>query len=219
MSHPCHISESAVSLVELLVGVAIIAVLATLVFPAYNSTITNADRTQCANNLKVISGAAIQYASDHDFQYLPPIMNGSEGFKQWMINTDFLSYLGATAENPPKVFACPTAQKGKSQTGLNYGMNITELGINAENFNAPGYSPNTKLIKRPSQKIYFIDALDWWVMRDRAAAYTNGEAYRVMTPASRHRLAANVAFFDGHVECLSQSQLVTNESLWNIPAN
>ena len=217
-THPKPLAP-AFTLVEMMVAIAIVVVLAALLLPAYKSIYEKADRTRCASNLKTLSGAAIQYSSDHDFLYLPPILNGFQ--QQWMFNTDFLSYLGAgpatNVAQLPKIFLCPTAKKKGSKAGINYGMNVTGLGIPAS---VPaGYTPNTKLVKRPSQKIMIIDALDWWVMSDRAANYTSGEAGAVFTPAFRHGQGANAAFFDGHVEHLSQSQLITNKALWDISAN
>ncbi len=221
-THPKTLAP-AFTLVEMMIAIAIVAVLAALSLPMYKNINEKADRTRCASNLKTLSGTAIQYASDHDFTYLPPIMNGSEGFRPWMFNSDFLSYLGAdpatNVAQLPKIFRCPTAQKGKSKAGINYGINITGLGISISNFQQPGYSPNTKLIKRPSQKIQIIDALDWWVWGANTANYTGGEAGAVQTPACRHGQGANAGFFDGHVEYLTQPHLVTNKALWDIPAN
>jgi prepilin-type N-terminal cleavage/methylation domain-containing protein/prepilin-type processing-associated H-X9-DG protein len=57
------------SLVELLVVILIIALLASLCYPAFQQAIAKARSTQCASNLRAIGAAVTQAASDNQNQY------------------------------------------------------------------------------------------------------------------------------------------------------
>jgi len=61
-----RIPRGAFTLVELLVVVAIIALLAAILVPVFGVARENARRTQCLNNMKQIGMALIQYAQDND---------------------------------------------------------------------------------------------------------------------------------------------------------
>ena len=54
------------TLVELLVVIAIIAILAAIIFPVYSKARDAAEKTQCIANVKNITAAVIQYASNYD---------------------------------------------------------------------------------------------------------------------------------------------------------
>lgn len=60
---------AAFTLVELLVVLAIVAVLAALVTPAVGTAIERGRAAKCVNNLRQIGVAFQQYAADHDYRF------------------------------------------------------------------------------------------------------------------------------------------------------
>ena len=73
----------AFTLVELLVAIAIIAILASFTMPAVSAMIERARSAKCAGNLRSIGIAVQQYVSENDFRFPPietvPPSLGNEG--------------------------------------------------------------------------------------------------------------------------------------------
>ena len=71
------LKRRAFTLVEILIVVAIIALLAAILFPAFNHVRALGRRTTCASNLKQIGFALSQYVQD--YRFYPKIINGIGG--------------------------------------------------------------------------------------------------------------------------------------------
>ena len=64
-------SSGGFSLIELLVAIAIIAILAALLFPVLSKAKERGQRTACLNNLKQLQGGWLLYVDD-DSDWMPP---------------------------------------------------------------------------------------------------------------------------------------------------
>jgi prepilin-type N-terminal cleavage/methylation domain-containing protein len=98
------------TVVELLVAVAIIAILAALLFPVLSRAKASGQRTACLDNLKQITAGVHLYAGDFN-EVLFPITNASNfAFSEWTAYDPLMrSYAGLSGAPSPqdKLFACP----------------------------------------------------------------------------------------------------------------
>ena len=120
----------AFTLIELLIVIAIIAILAAILFPVFARARENGRRASCASNMKQIALAMIQYSQDADGRMFPA--QGDSGGELSALSF-VLPYLKST-----QVFHCPSAKltKGNAPTAL------VPLAVNATHYGLP-YSNST----------------------------------------------------------------------------
>src|SRR5690349_19942496 len=82
---------SAFTIVELLVVIAVIAILATMVLPALHRAKARGRGTQCMNNLRQFGLALQMYADDHD-DTLPYNM-GAQGTRKTVADGTYLNWV------------------------------------------------------------------------------------------------------------------------------
>jgi len=121
MKHP----RSAFTLIELLVVIAIIAMLAAILFPVFSAAREKARQSSCANNLKQLGLANIQYVQDYDETTLggaPLIVGNGIVYAQGLAwGSQLYPYLKST-----QVFTCPddpTKVTG-TYTESSYSLNV-----------------------------------------------------------------------------------------------
>lgn len=133
----------------------------------------------------------------------------------------------------PNEFLCPSDRISKytvhalRRVLCSYGYNYTEWKPQG-GWKPPidYYAGNwTDRIKRPSEKLAFVDSVDWWVWWN-AADYRIGWdkvgqasilTYKNLNPSVdgpviyRHSEGANIAFYDVHVEYLKKEKIFVIE--------
>lgn len=183
-------SPGGFTLIELLVVVAIIGILASILFPVFARARENARRASCQSNLKQIGTAFQLYLQDND-RFYPPFPTIDDGETGWAWE------LQETLKNDG-VFQCPSEEKDAADGYTDYWMNYNVAGIHENRLTSPsniiilgdgtGEAVSYSLPSPP------VNYGDW----DR-----NGEYAR------RHLEGANYAFADGHVKWLSPNQIST----------
>ncbi len=106
------------TLVELLTVIAIIALLAALLFPVFARAKEAAKRTTCLSNLKQVGDAITIYMGDYDDlfpnavdpsdKWAPDIWSGSPEFQQRIADMPLLSDVLQTYLKSKEVFRCPS---------------------------------------------------------------------------------------------------------------
>lgn len=215
------------TLVELLVVVAIIAVLAGLAFPAYRSAQDRARLTQCSSNLKQIATGLFAYAADNDGA-LPAVMSGtthtqitSWGYMIWPYvygSTNNYSYpsnclqMGTPRYSPMQnnIFRCPATRTlpVKAPTAptvvtslYSYGLNSTPLGALSS---VTRFVPiRINAVRRPAETAMVLES---------SAAYGDYQAYKNESGMIPHMGGLNVLYYDGHVGWLSASSVTMSST-------
>lgn len=211
--------EDGFTLVELLVTIAVIAVLAAMLLPALSRARMAASRTRCVSNLHQLGLAGQMYWEDNGnqtFRYGGALTNGgrlywfgwmgsgAEGERLFNPEEGALhAYLkGRGVEVCPSLDRCVSPFKAKAGTPTySYGYNLYLSAAKAD--------PPVKMsrVAKPSERIFLADAaqvntwqppaskanpmLEEWYYVDSSTQQPNGHF--------RHRERGNAVFCDGHV--------------------
>jgi len=178
-------TRRAFTLIEMLVVIAIIAILAALLLPVLAKAKENAKATGCLNNVRQIMLATKLYIDDNRGAMIPLwVEQGAPGWPSWTYDAatfviqkptylwwpDKLRLDGQLPSQ--KVFGCPaltqsaTAAHGQAATAnstLGIGMNYPEYGhiVPAAGNSDPVYaSAIENQVTSPSQSIVFADAAE-----------------------------------------------------------
>lgn len=229
------------TLIEMLVVIAIIALLAGLIGAGVNKSLERAKTVQCASNLRQLGQAIGMILIDTGFY--PPIIDQisdpDSGVVTDHTGNDFYSIIRQTSFNAN--VRCPSAKftgyaGGRPQEG--YGANPKVMGV-ATNFNPPLVRPAH--IQRPAEVMLLTDGAQfnangyalgfstiWFGSRDgnHAQAETPLTTAQVlpggfwdpevsMIPL-RHGGRANILFCDGHVSSIGDiAELKQKNLYWN----
>ncbi len=188
--------QRAFTLIELLTVIAIIAIIAGLIFPALATAKQKAKRTACQNNLHQVYLTMQYFANDHDGD-VPIGYRG--GRKQWdtmffsgTVNkfVTFGALYTAGLIDQPRVFYCP-AELASSQS-FNTTDNPWPPGITGTNLQC-GYASN------PIVDWGTNDVPPYWPQMDQlgSIAFLSDSIGLPDRVDSRHRTGVNVIYTDG----------------------
>jgi prepilin-type N-terminal cleavage/methylation domain-containing protein/prepilin-type processing-associated H-X9-DG protein len=204
------------TLIELLVVIAIVSLLAAILFPVFARARENARKTSCANNVKQIGLAILQYAQDND-ETLPPVAYEDDAGDdvQW---PDLIAPYLKSAQ----ALKCPSDSRSQR---ISYGLNEaafvdweddpSEPALTLAEFRTPSRTvmggdvgtednfitprPDTLKMVEPDDDL--DDSVD-------------------ARPTVRHLERCNLAFMDGHVKSFKLEQFYTGQTpddLWFDP--
>jgi len=182
------------TLVEILVAVAIIAILAALLIPVASTMQKKAAAAQCVSNLRQAFNYFLE--DTQQSEEMPMAWNGSSG---WV--NDKYNALKAEKNNGYKVFGCPAQRKA------------LRLAADARTYSMNGHLVNAGWNNPPPGRIpKYRDPSKIAVLTDgglRDGAY-NVSVSITFPPERIHNGRANIAFLDGHVEAVKDIPAITN---------
>jgi len=205
----------AFTLVEILAVVAILALLAAVLLPAYGRMQQNAGAARCASNLRQISTYINQFSGDNNGCLPISRVWGSGGIAWYEQLTPYSGVENTTAIQPAvKAFVCPQSNFPNRLDGRAMGLSY---GYNAK-FGQAQWRPVN--MRRPLSRIILLaerwasntpdpngrrGGADWnWAVNPPydAVPNTGGNAcLRV-----KHGKSSNYLFLDGHIERLEPAQ-------------
>ncbi len=232
MIPPTKPQLSAFTLIELMVTIAIIAVLSTVAIPAIQGATTSSKSSACLSNLRQIGLATLAYASDKNYE-LPPA--GTGGSPEWALA------IAPYASDPKRskgIFVCPDCDlpvqnAGSNEVAVTYGMHG---GLMPKS----GPSARLHMVPRPAEVILAADMCQnpgnkGWspysienppVFKGGGRAGTAG--VEMEDPIStaidadkgnsawiryRHNGRANVLMCDGHAESIAKGKILNKNVL------
>lgn len=219
------------SLIELLIVIAIIAILAGMLLPALNRARESTMSAQCSSNLKQCIAGSQLYANDFG-DVLPAYLNGDPWVKTLTANLGIPvgGKIQGTAYVSPKVVRCPADRNSHqyltSTTRGTYGLwrfaaDSTREKVNTclDNYklgNILGWESSATYwyyfskMRRASITMLFADTLYWstrsghWMWRADTVAGNVEAAFCL-----RHSHRGNIAYGDGHIGQIGRNEFGT----------
>ena len=217
------------TLVELLIVIAIIAILAGMLLPALNSARQTAQSINCVSNLKTCTLQATLYADSNNEYYIPP--NGpdpdatttNKAWAAFMIKYNNGVNIESAADQQKRsllrTYRCPTIPVSNTYlTGPSraYGLNIYLFGTNssgtfvpADGVGKPRKRMELGLVstvyvpeRRPSSTVLFADTINTGT-KDPFGYFGFNDSW----VATVHKQKANVGMLDGSAKSASTGTL------------
>ena len=113
------------TLVELLIVIAIIAILAGVLMPAFGRARESARRASCVSNLKQIGAAVKLYTGESDWEGFLPADNVNRANITVVGSYDIFRQTGTL--DKPEIWICPSAKNGKVKAAKNTALTANNI--------------------------------------------------------------------------------------------
>lgn len=212
------------TLIELLIVIAIIAILASMLLPALNQAREKGKATSCSGNLKNISLTATLYRNDYNdriatayFRYGGKLLTFHQIFNQYYnlgekylicpsVPNPYKLSEQSKAPRPDKIYSYGIWYKAAGQDiakGFKFSTLLNQRAKNSKliEFGDSQPNPENQEAGLSTDVTALIQPKAYWGAGKRSAWYPL---------AMRHSLRTNLAMFDGHVESRAWTELESN---------
>lgn len=216
-------NNSALTLVEVLVGLLIVGLLATFLLSVLGSLRAKGERTQAISNLRQIGLALHQFAADHQGRLPGPMWPGQipvlDPQRDGRLVRDLAPYLGLAASPEPATIFVPPAftrafravqPSAPWNEARTFVLNMAALPAN-DRENTPPINPWGNLAGTPTspRQLAAVPSSAWALSdADQLHPRVRGAPWRSFTPAEpihgNKRLALR---FSGSVEAVEEAEL------------
>lgn len=188
-------SDSAFSLIELLVTIGIICVLGAILFPALGAARRASEKADSLSNLRQIHGMTMNYASDNGGKL--PQAFPYDGWVWWrLINGDPTGGYPKEGQFITTLNDRAVRRLYPDKLGPTYALNVF-----GQDTPSPDEGIRLTTIVRPSSKVLFSLASPL-VFNDQWLGYGNGTP-QTGWPSTPYNGATIICFVDGHTELVS----------------
>jgi prepilin-type N-terminal cleavage/methylation domain-containing protein/prepilin-type processing-associated H-X9-DG protein len=235
-----RVKPRAFTLIEVLVVIAIIGLLAAILFPVFARARENARRTACASNLKQIGLGLLQYLQDFD-EKMPASAYG--GVAADSNNSSAYKWMDAIFPyvKSEQIFVCPSDAGARyvHSKSLKDGESTHDYGSYGQNgaYRLGGdsqtpprsstYLVSVASIAAPSQTVWSVDCSNrdeangsYGFSWDNSAFNPNVVAnasgiFQLEKISARHLETTNVLFCDGHAKAMKLDALTAGRVLFD----
>jgi prepilin-type processing-associated H-X9-DG protein len=178
------------------VVIAIIAILAAILFPVFARARAKARQTSCLSNVKQISLALMMYAQDYDEAY--PCVDHSTGYDWWQPLQGYV--------RNAQIFRCPAYRAAAGDPATDYLLNgLFAHGLSMSRFEEPA-SQICIAVRHPDWK-----HTGYHPWPDDGSSWSDLSAYsefEVAIAQDIHNGGSNYGFADGHAKWYRWEQTI-----------